>query len=115
MDISWSSDPVKNKSKDKIDNERGFVPMLGDLKGSIISNSDPKKVEGDFALSPLGMKEAKKYSKTNINEISAIQNSTVPDTSLNTTDNLIINKLSSAGAVLNMANYATNTADKPHY
>jgi hypothetical protein len=89
--------------------------MLGDLKGSIISNSDPKKVEGDFALSPLGMKEAKKYSKTNINEISAIQNSTVPDTSLNTTDNLIINKLSSAGAVLNMANYATNTADKPHY
>lgn len=35
--------------------------MLSDLKGSIISNSDPKKLEGD-ALSPPGLKEAKKYS-----------------------------------------------------
>jgi len=75
-----------------MDNERGFVPMLGDLKGSIISNSDPKKMEGD-SPSPMGLRENKKYSKTNINEISAIQNSTVPDTSLNMTDNLILNKL----------------------
>ena len=61
MDNSWGSDPVKNLSKDKIDNDRGFVPMLSDLKGSIISNSDPKKLEGD-AFSPPGLKEAKKYS-----------------------------------------------------
>ena len=69
LDNSWSSD-AKNGSKDKIDNVQGFVPMLTDLKGSIISNSDPKKHED--SASPYGIRETKKYSKTNINEISAI-------------------------------------------
>lgn len=88
--------------------------MLGDLKGSIISNSDPKKIEGD-SPSPLGIKENKKYSKTNINDLSAIQNSTVPDTSLNMTEGLILNKLQSAGPPINLANYASNVAEKPQY
>ena len=107
LDNSRSSDP-KNKSKDKIDAERGFVPMIPvDLKGSIISNSDPKRVEND-PISPLRIKEAKKYSQTNINEISAINNPTAPDTSMNTTDHLILGKLQTAGHIPN-SNSATKS------
>lgn len=72
-----------------LDNKRGFIPML-ELESDTGENPD------DFQSPDKQIEIINPYQNTNFNEISAI-NQTMPDTSMNTTQIELINKLNSGG------------------